>query len=70
MRLINGGLAATGPGITVTIDGDTPVLAMNLVDLVNELWASGAEAISINGHRMMAQQPLPRWRMSILIILP
>jgi uncharacterized protein YlxW (UPF0749 family) len=54
LRLINGGLAATGPGITVTIDGDTPVLAIDLVDLVNELWASGAEAISINGHRMMA----------------
>lgn len=54
LRLISGGLEAQGPGITVAIDGNSPVLAIDLVDIVNELWASGAEAISINGHRIIA----------------
>jgi uncharacterized protein YlxW (UPF0749 family) len=54
LRLVNGGLAATGPGISVTITGDSPVLAIDLVDLINELWASGAEAISVNGHRILS----------------
>lgn len=54
LRLINGLLPAKGPGITLTISGESAVLAVDLVDLVNELWASGAEAIAINGHRIIA----------------
>ncbi|OIQ60082.1 hypothetical protein MOTE_09160 [Moorella thermoacetica] len=52
---MNTGLAAVkGPGITVTITGDAPLLYYDLVDLVNELWASGAEAIAVNDHRISA----------------
>jgi len=50
---INTGLAPVkGPGITVTITGDSPLLYEDLVDIVNELWASGAEAIAINKYRI------------------
>lgn len=58
MRLINGLLPATGPGITVTLGGDSAVLAMDVVDLINELWTSGAEAISVNEHRIIATTPI------------
>lgn len=50
---ISTGLAPVkGPGITVTITGDAPLLYEDLVDIVNELWASGAEAIAINNYRI------------------
>jgi uncharacterized protein YlxW (UPF0749 family) len=52
---VSTGLAPVkGPGITVTITGDAPLLYEDLVDIVNELWASGAEAIAINDHRIGA----------------
>lgn len=52
--------AATGPGITVTVD-DAPeasatvggtILDTDLRQLVNGLWRAGAEAIAIDGHRL------------------
>ena len=55
-----GTVAVTGPGVVVTVD-DAPgsqtdardrVLDQDLQILVNGLWESGAEAISINGHRL------------------
>jgi uncharacterized protein YlxW (UPF0749 family) len=50
-----GGLAPVrGPGITVTLTGETPLLYYDLADLVNELWASGAEAIAVNDQRLTA----------------
>lgn len=55
LRLISGITPVTGPGITVTITGDAPLYFLDLVDLVNELWATGAEAISINDHRVTLQ---------------
>lgn len=55
LRLISGITPVTGPGITVTITGDAPLYFLDLVDLVNELWATGAEAISINDHRITTQ---------------
>jgi uncharacterized protein YlxW (UPF0749 family) len=53
-----------GPGVSVTVDdapsatdgsGNTDlgrVLDVDLQDLVNGLWRAGAEAVSINGHRL------------------
>ncbi|MGI9953231.1 DUF881 domain-containing protein [Moorellaceae bacterium AZ2] len=41
-----------GPGITITFTGDAPLLSQDLVDVVNELWVSGAEAVAINEHRV------------------
>lgn len=51
--------AVTGPGVKVVVD-DAPgavsdqqrVLDEDLQKLVNALWASGAEAVSINGQRL------------------
>jgi uncharacterized protein YlxW (UPF0749 family) len=55
-----GTIAVTGPGVAVTVD-DAPgsdadtrdrVLDLDLQILVNGLWQAGAEAVSINGHRL------------------
>jgi len=52
----------TGPGVVIVVD-DAPttaedardqVLDLDLQVLANGLWASGAEAVSINGHRLSA----------------
>jgi uncharacterized protein YlxW (UPF0749 family) len=54
-----GAAAATGPGVRITVDDSTDasgsrqvVLDTDLQRLVNGLWASGAEAIAINGQRV------------------
>ncbi|MGI6552337.1 MAG: DUF881 domain-containing protein [Clostridia bacterium] len=52
LKIVNGLVPVTGSGITVTITGDAPLLFLDLIDLVNELWATGAEAIAINDHRV------------------
>lgn len=52
LQLISGASAAKGPGITITIDGY--LLASDLVVIVNELWAAGAEAVAINDCRVTA----------------
>jgi len=55
-----GNAAVTGPGVLIVVD-DSPsaaadardrVLDIDLQVLVNGLWEAGAEAISINGHRL------------------
>lgn len=55
LKLASGVTPVTGPGITVTITGDAPLLFLDLIDLTNELWATGAEAISINEHRIIGR---------------
>ena len=54
-----GDVGATGPGVRITVDDNTKpiserqlVLDTDLQRLVNGLWASGAEAVSINGQRV------------------
>ena len=54
---INGVVAAKGPGIEITFSGKTPLLYLDMVDIINELWASGAEGISINGERVTCSTP-------------
>jgi uncharacterized protein YlxW (UPF0749 family) len=54
LRIINGEVAVEGPGISITITRDAPLLHYDLIDLINELWVSGAEAIAINDHRVTA----------------
>lgn len=57
-----GTVAVTGPGVVVVVD-DAPgadsdsrdrVLDLDLQILVNGLWEAGAEAVSVNGHRLSA----------------
>ncbi|MET0694985.1 MAG: DUF881 domain-containing protein [Propionibacteriaceae bacterium] len=60
-----GNVAVTGPGLALTVDdapaangdgaaedGRDRVLDIDLQSMVNGLWQAGAEAISINGHRL------------------
>ena len=41
-----------GPGISVVVTKNNAMLYRDLLDIVNELWAAGAEAISINDQRV------------------
>lgn len=50
LELINGTVAAQGPGIIITVSGS--LLASDLSVLVNEFWAAGAEAVAINDVRI------------------
>lgn len=59
-----------GPGVIVTIDdskrpskpGENPNLYLihddDILKVINELWASGAEAIAINGQRLIASSEI------------
>jgi uncharacterized protein YlxW (UPF0749 family) len=59
LGMLTGADPVTGPGVEVVVD-DAPsaaadsqrVLDEDLQKLVNALWASGAEAVSINGQRL------------------
>jgi uncharacterized protein YlxW (UPF0749 family) len=59
LELQTGAVAATGPGIKAVVndakDADAKegrLLDLDLQQLVNGLWTAGAEAISVNGHRL------------------
>jgi uncharacterized protein YlxW (UPF0749 family) len=52
LRITNGLVEVSGPGIEVTISG--PISILDLHDLVNELRNAGAEALALNGHRIVA----------------
>ncbi|MFE7073425.1 DUF881 domain-containing protein [Streptomyces sp. NPDC057620] len=55
LGILAGTVAAQGPGITLTIDdGEGTVEADSLLDAVQELRAAGAEAIQVNGVRIVA----------------
>lgn len=51
MRVFNGVVEVSGPGIELLVDG--PLNALDLQDLVNELRNAGAEAIMLNDHRLV-----------------
>lgn len=68
-----GTLAVEGPGVEVVLSdserrtgnprpaGEAAALAVHDVDVqlvVNELWAAGAEAVAVNGHRLVATSPI------------
>jgi uncharacterized protein YlxW (UPF0749 family) len=50
LSIMIGTVAATGPGVTLTINDTAPgVSAETMLDVINELRAAGAEAIEIRG---------------------
>jgi len=51
LRIANGLVEVSGPGVEVSIDG--PVTVLDLHDLVNELRNAGAEALALNGQRIV-----------------
>ena len=59
LGILAGSLPATGPGITVTmLDRDGRIDAPLLLDAVQELRDAGAEAIQIDGQRVVASTAL------------
>ncbi|MCZ9342198.1 DUF881 domain-containing protein, partial [Streptomyces sp. TRM76130] len=55
LGVLAGTVAARGPGITMTIaDPEGTVEADMLLDVIQELRAAGAEAIQVNGVRVVA----------------
>lgn len=52
LKIITGTTAVEGPGISITITGDSPILYLDLIDIVNELFNTGAEVVSINDIRI------------------
>ena len=65
-RMLAGLLPGTGPGVVITMDdsnfpkqsGEDPNLFLihdeDILKVVNELFAAGAEAVSVNGQRIIA----------------
>jgi uncharacterized protein YlxW (UPF0749 family) len=78
-RLAAGLTALTGPGVVIEISdskrvipaGENPanyiVLVDDLRDIVAALWASGAEAIAINGERLVATSSIYGVGASVLV---
>lgn len=52
LRLINGANEVKGPGLKVILYESSPILYVDIVSIVNELWAAGAEAIAVNNTRI------------------
>jgi uncharacterized protein YlxW (UPF0749 family) len=52
LQVVLGLVEISGPGISVIIYRDSILLYRDIVDIINELWASGAEAIALNHHRI------------------
>ena len=68
-NMILGKTDVKGPGVIVTLeDGEKEVVASYLVDLVNELKYAGAEAISINGSRIINTSEIAEINNSYIII--
>ncbi|WP_232311865.1 DUF881 domain-containing protein [Janibacter melonis] len=76
LRVADGGVAVTGPGLRVVVDDaegtgadgdgdarsqtsdDGRVQSRDLQVLVNALWASGAEAVAVNGQRLTSRSAI------------
>lgn len=58
IRIVNGEVEVAGPGVEVWIFGELSVL--DLQDLVNEVRNTGAEALSVNGVRVVATTVIAR----------
>lgn len=51
IKVFNGMVEVSGPGVELVLDG--PLNALDLQDAINELRNAGAEAASLNGHRLV-----------------
>jgi uncharacterized protein YlxW (UPF0749 family) len=59
LRILSGEVPVTGPGVTLTIsDPDGALDAADLLDAVQELRDAGAEAIAIDGERVVVDTAL------------
>lgn len=51
LRIANGQVAVSGPGISLSVN--EPIAVLDLHDLINELRNAGAEALALNGLRIV-----------------
>ncbi|HEY4870694.1 MAG TPA: DUF881 domain-containing protein [Candidatus Dormibacteraeota bacterium] len=56
LREVNGAIAVHGPGLEIRIQG--PVMDFELQDALNNLRNAGAEAIALNGYRIVGSTPV------------
>jgi len=54
LEILNGTSPVTGPGLNVIFSATADVIHSHVILLVNELWAAGAEAVAVGGHRLSA----------------
>ncbi len=72
LQIIAGKRPVKGPGVSVTITGESLLMYYDLIDLVNELFNAGAEAVSINDVRIklntqISEKYLPNDQQMLLI---
>lgn len=58
LNVVTGRTSVEGSGLTITIEQYMPILYIDIINLINELWAAGAEAIAINEHRITGNTPI------------
>lgn len=58
LNIVNGTTPVKGSGLVITIEEYMPVLYIDIINIVNELWAAGAEAIAINNYRITGYTPI------------
>ncbi|MHB1162078.1 MAG: DUF881 domain-containing protein, partial [Chloroflexota bacterium] len=51
IKVVNGLIEASGPGVELVLGG--PLAPEELQDVINELRNAGAEAVALNGHRVV-----------------
>jgi uncharacterized protein YlxW (UPF0749 family) len=56
LRVINGEIPVRGPGLQIRIQG--PIMDFELQDALNSLRNAGAEAVSLNGYRIVSSTPI------------
>jgi uncharacterized protein YlxW (UPF0749 family) len=62
LSILIGTVAATGPGVTLTIEDKAPgVPAETMLDVINELRAAGAEAMEIRGGAAAVRVGVDTW---------
>jgi uncharacterized protein YlxW (UPF0749 family) len=66
LRMANGEVEATGPGVTVIVEGDLTVF--ELQDLVNEVRNAGAEAIAVNSVRVVTRSAITADEMGRILL--
>jgi uncharacterized protein YlxW (UPF0749 family) len=74
LELLSGTVAATGPGLRVVVDdaadggpNGNRVTDHDLQQLVNALWAAGAEAVAIGPQRLTAQTAIRQAGSAVLV---
>jgi len=58
LQIVNGTTAVKGTGLTITVEEYMPIIYTDLINIINELWNAGAEAISLNEHRITSHSTI------------